>query len=97
QGGPGVPAAAELGRRLRVPWRRRRGAGRLRLVRRRGGRRQRLLRIALRREDHHAKVLVDLDDAYHGAERSISLRVPKEGPDGRVVLEERRLDVHIPK
>jgi curved DNA-binding protein len=48
-------------------------------------------------EDHHAKVLIDLEDAYRGAERSISLRVPKEGADGRVALEERRLDVHIPK
>ena len=48
-------------------------------------------------EDHHAKVLIDLEDAFRGAERSISLRVPKEGADGRVTLEERRLDVHIPK
>jgi curved DNA-binding protein len=48
-------------------------------------------------EDHHAKVLIDLEDAYRGAERSISLRVPKEGADGRVTLEERRLDVHIPR
>ena len=48
-------------------------------------------------EDHHAKVLIDLEDAYRGAERSISLRVPKEGADGRVTLEERRLDVHIPQ
>ncbi|MGZ5155274.1 MAG: DnaJ C-terminal domain-containing protein [Caldimonas sp.] len=48
-------------------------------------------------EDHHAKVLIDLEDAFRGAERSISLRVPKEGADGRVHLEERRLDVHIPR
>jgi curved DNA-binding protein len=48
-------------------------------------------------EDHHAKVLIDLEDAYRGAERSIALRVPKEGADGRIGLEERRLDVHIPK
>ena len=48
-------------------------------------------------EDHHAKVLIDLEDAFHGAERSISLRVPKVGIDGRVALEERRLDVHIPR
>ncbi len=48
-------------------------------------------------EDRHAKVLIDLEDAFHGAERSISLRVPKVGADGRVALEERRLDVHIPR
>ncbi|MEO5882908.1 MAG: DnaJ C-terminal domain-containing protein [Caldimonas sp.] len=48
-------------------------------------------------EDHRAKALIDLADAYRGAERSIVLRVPKETPDGRVALEERRLDVHIPR
>jgi curved DNA-binding protein len=51
----------------------------------------------LQGEDHHAKVLIDLEDAFQGAERSIALRVPKVGPDGHVVLEERRLDVHIPR
>ena len=48
-------------------------------------------------EDHHAKVLIDLEDAYRGAERTITLRAPVEGPDGRVALQERRLDVQIPK
>ncbi|HSC63253.1 MAG TPA: DnaJ C-terminal domain-containing protein [Caldimonas sp.] len=48
-------------------------------------------------EDHHAKVLIDLEDAYRGAERTISLRTPVETPDGRVSMQERRLDVHIPK
>ncbi|MEP6739067.1 MAG: DnaJ C-terminal domain-containing protein [Caldimonas sp.] len=48
-------------------------------------------------EDHHAKVLIDLEDSYRGAERSITLRVPAEGSDGRVALQERTLDVHIPK
>ena len=53
--------------------------------------------VSTQGEDHHAKVLIDLEDAFRGAERSISLRVPKEGADGRVALEERRLDVHIPR
>ncbi len=48
-------------------------------------------------EDHHAKVLIDLEDSYRGAERSISLRAPVEGGDGRIALQERTLDVHIPK
>ncbi|NUZ04145.1 DnaJ C-terminal domain-containing protein [Piscinibacter koreensis] len=48
-------------------------------------------------EDHHAKVVIDLADAYRGAERTISLRAPTLGPDGRVVMQERRLDVKIPK
>ena len=48
-------------------------------------------------EDHHAKVLIDLEDSYRGAERSISLRAPVESPDGRIALQERTLDVHIPR
>jgi curved DNA-binding protein len=48
-------------------------------------------------EDHHAKVLIDLEDAYRGARRSIALRVPTVDPRGHVVLEERQLDVNIPK
>ena len=48
-------------------------------------------------EDHHAKVLIDLEDAYRGARRSIALRVPVVDPQGHVVLEERHLDVNIPK
>ena len=48
-------------------------------------------------DDHHAKVLIDLEDSYRGAERQISLRAPVETPDGRVAMQERTLDVHIPK
>jgi curved DNA-binding protein len=58
-----------------------------------GGRR----RGSAQGEDHHAKVLIDIEDAYRGAERTISLRAPAEGPDGRVQMQERTLDVHIPK
>lgn len=50
-----------------------------------------------RGEDHHAKILLDLEDAYRGAVRQISLRVPKLNPQGRVALETRSLDVRIPK
>ena len=48
-------------------------------------------------EDHHAKVMIDLEDAYRGARRSISLRMPVVDAQGHVTLEERRLDVNIPK
>jgi curved DNA-binding protein len=48
-------------------------------------------------EDHHAKVLIDLEDAYRGASRSLTLRVPTVDAQGHVVLTERRLDVNIPK
>jgi curved DNA-binding protein len=53
--------------------------------------------VSTQGEDHRAKALIDVEDAYRGAERSIVLRVPRETADGRVVLEERRLDVHIPR
>ena len=48
-------------------------------------------------EDHHAKVLVDLEDAYRGATRTISLRMPVVDARGRMTYAERRLDVTIPK
>jgi curved DNA-binding protein len=48
-------------------------------------------------EDHHAKILLELEDAFHGATRQISLRVPKLDAQGRVVLETRTLNVQIPK
>jgi curved DNA-binding protein len=48
-------------------------------------------------EDHHAKILVDLEDVYRGASRQISLRVPKIDAQGRLALETRTLNVHIPK
>lgn len=53
--------------------------------------------VPLRGQDHHAKVLVDLEDAYRGAQRSITLRVPALDEHGRGVLHERTLDVRIPQ
>ena len=47
--------------------------------------------------DHHAKVAVDLQDSYRGARRTITLRVPVMDPQGRVTMQERQLDVSIPK
>ena len=48
-------------------------------------------------EDHHAKVMIDLEDAYRGARRSITLRVPTVDAQGHVTVGERQLDVNIPK
>ena len=48
-------------------------------------------------QDHHAKVLIDLQDAYHGAQRSISLQMPMLDADRRLVTRERTLNVSIPK
>ena len=48
-------------------------------------------------EDHHAKVLIDLEDAYRGAARSISLRAPELDSTGHVSTRLRTLNVRIPK
>ena len=50
-----------------------------------------------RGEDHHAKVLIDLEDAFSGASRAISLRAPETAPGGQIVMKERTLNVRIPK
>lgn len=50
-----------------------------------------------RGEDHHAKVLLDIEDAFTGATRQISLRVPKMDAQGRVALDTRTLNVKIPQ
>jgi curved DNA-binding protein len=49
-----------------------------------------------RAQDHHAKVAIDLLDAYQGASRGIRLQVPKLDASGRMVMTERTLDVAIP-
>ncbi len=48
-------------------------------------------------EDHHAKILIDLEDAFHGANRTITLRIPEVDATGHVHTRERSLKVHIPK
>ena len=51
----------------------------------------------VRGEDHHAKVVIDLADAYTGATRAINLRAARLDESGRVVADERTLNVNIPK
>ncbi|MGZ5269422.1 MAG: DnaJ C-terminal domain-containing protein [Ramlibacter sp.] len=48
-------------------------------------------------EDHHAKIELDLLDAYNGAQRTISLRGARLDDEGRLVHDERQLEVRIPK
>ncbi len=48
-------------------------------------------------EDHHARVLIDLEDSYNGASRSISLQMPELTRDGHVKTARRTLKVRIPK
>lgn len=50
----------------------------------------------LRGEDHHAKVLLDLQDAWQGATRQVTLRAPQLDEQGRVQIQERTLEVRIP-
>ena len=50
-----------------------------------------------RGEDHHARVLLDLDAALLGGSRTIALRIPEIDADGRLVSKERTLNVQIPK
>jgi curved DNA-binding protein len=52
---------------------------------------------ALRGEDHHAKIVIDLADTYRGAVRALALRAPRMDAQGRVIAEERTLNVKIPK
>jgi curved DNA-binding protein len=49
-----------------------------------------------RGEDHHARVFLEIEDAFHGATRQLSLRVPKVDAEGCVTTEERTLKVKIP-
>jgi curved DNA-binding protein len=50
-----------------------------------------------RGEDHHAKVLLDLDASLEGGSRSFTLRVPEIDAEGRIATRERVLNVHVPK
>ncbi len=48
-------------------------------------------------EDHHARILLDIEDAFSGAIRQVSLRVPRVDARGRVGLDTRTLNVRIPR
>ena len=48
-------------------------------------------------EDHHARILLDIEDSFTGPTRQVSLRVPKIDAGGHVALDTRTLNVKIPK
>lgn len=48
-------------------------------------------------EDHHARIQIDLEDAYHGAKRTLSLRMPQVGADGQVTTREHTIEFTVPK
>ena len=51
----------------------------------------------MRGQDHHAKIMIDMEDAIHGATRTITLQVPDIDPQGHVRTHNRTLNVNIPK
>jgi curved DNA-binding protein len=53
--------------------------------------------FAARGQDHHAKVLLEIADAFEGATRQVTLRAPRVDERGRVQLATRTLNVRIPK
>jgi curved DNA-binding protein len=52
---------------------------------------------SMRGQDHHAKIMVPLEDAFHGATRELALHSPEMDAGGQVSLRERTLQVGIPK
>jgi curved DNA-binding protein len=61
------------------------------------GRSQRADGYQIRGDDRHAKILIDLADAYHGTTRAITLHAPQVDEQGRVVSQDHTLNVRIPK
>jgi curved DNA-binding protein len=62
-----------------------------------GGRGRRGRPSQQRGEDSHASLEIDLADAYHGASRTVSIRLQEQDANGRTVTRERTLDVNIPQ
>ena len=50
-----------------------------------------------RGQDHEARILIDLEDSFSGATRSVTLRVPELDPRGVQTDRVRQLEVRIPK
>lgn len=48
-------------------------------------------------EDIHATIAIDLRDAYQGASRNVTLRIPEQDANGRTVTRDKTLSVTIPK
>lgn len=62
-----------------------------------GGDQSRRSQFTGRGENTHAKIEVDLEDAYRGASRAITLKHTQLGADGRPVVKPRSLNVKIPQ
>jgi len=51
----------------------------------------------MRGDDIHAAIMIDLVDAYQGTTRTVSLRVPRQDGPGRASMQEKKLNVTIPR
>lgn len=51
----------------------------------------------MRGEDHHAKITISIEDSYHSATHTISLKKPVVDEQGRVITREHKLNVTIPR
>jgi curved DNA-binding protein len=51
----------------------------------------------VRGQDHHAKVLIDLEDSLHGATRRMTLRIPDITGNGELLAREHQVTVRIPR
>jgi len=48
-------------------------------------------------EDHHAKIMIALQDAYSGASKTVSLRIPRTDPHGQVQTQQHEISFNVPK
>lgn len=48
-------------------------------------------------EDQHVRILIDLEDAYRGATRTIALDMPEIDAQGRIVSNKKTLNIKIPR
>jgi len=48
-------------------------------------------------QDHHARILIALEDSYNGATREVTLHAPEIDANGRVSTRERTLSLKIPR
>ena len=51
----------------------------------------------MRGQDQTARILLDLEDAFRGGRKTLSLRVPETDEQGRMINRERSIRVNIPK
>ncbi len=48
-------------------------------------------------EDHHAKIQIDLEDAYQGAQKELTLHVPQVDTQGQVSKREHHISFKVPR